>query len=77
MDWFLYDNDLCHERVKDYLAFQKLLLKENVRNFQKLIIILIKYYIKQESFCLRILFLRFQLTSFLLFHVIFITRLSI
>ena len=37
MDWFLYDNDLYHEMVKDYLAFQKSLLKENARNFQKLI----------------------------------------
>ena len=36
-------------------------LKENVRNFQKLMtIILIKYYFEQRSFCLRILFFMFS-----------------
>ena len=32
MDWFLYDRDLCHERVKEE---ENILLEERIREIQR------------------------------------------
>ena len=53
-------------------------LKENVRNFQKLMtIILIKYYFEQKSFCLRILFFMFSSNFIFVVSHLKYTQLSI
>ena len=59
MDWFLYDNGLCHERVKFFITvyvITKLLLNENYPP-QGIII-----WLKVVGFCLLITYLMLLLT---------------